>query len=128
MYLSRADVSGSNGGTEPWDSQATRGTRGARQSPGSLRYPARRPSTKNPHAALQPRLAIQGRGNDCAVFQHLQAQARELAEDGRDRVQHPNATTLGRRIPTSAALTCDLAAYERWRNRGAEPIRWQFTT
>ena len=34
---------------------------------------------------------------------------------------------LGRRIPTSAALACDLAAYERRRNRAAEPIRWQFT-
>ena len=34
---------------------------------------------------------------------------------------------LGRRIPTSAALTCALAAYERRRNRAADPIRWQFT-
>ena len=34
---------------------------------------------------------------------------------------------LGRRIPSAAALTADLAAYERRRNRAAEPIRWQFT-
>ena len=34
---------------------------------------------------------------------------------------------LGRRIPTSTALACALAAYERRRNRAAEPIRWQFT-
>jgi DDE superfamily endonuclease len=34
---------------------------------------------------------------------------------------------LGRRIPTAVALAADLAAYERRRNRAAEPIRWQFT-
>jgi hypothetical protein len=34
---------------------------------------------------------------------------------------------LGRRIPSAAALTAELAAYERRRNRAAEPIRWQFT-
>jgi len=34
---------------------------------------------------------------------------------------------LGRRIPTAAGLATELAAYERRRNRAAEPIRWQFT-
>lgn len=34
---------------------------------------------------------------------------------------------LGRRIPTPDALAAELAAYERRRNRAAEPIRWQFT-
>jgi len=34
---------------------------------------------------------------------------------------------LGRRIPTPDALATELAAYERRRNRAAEPIRWQFT-
>lgn len=34
---------------------------------------------------------------------------------------------LGRRIATSTALASELAAYERRRNRAAEPIRWQFT-
>jgi len=34
---------------------------------------------------------------------------------------------LGRRIRTAVALAADLAAYERRRNRAAEPIRWQFT-
>jgi hypothetical protein len=34
---------------------------------------------------------------------------------------------LGRRIPTPEALATALAAYERDRNREAEPIRWQFT-
>jgi hypothetical protein len=34
---------------------------------------------------------------------------------------------LGRRIPTPEALATELAAYERRRNRAAEPIRWQFT-
>jgi hypothetical protein len=34
---------------------------------------------------------------------------------------------LGRRIPTPGALAAELAAYERRRNRAAEPIRWQFT-
>jgi hypothetical protein len=34
---------------------------------------------------------------------------------------------LGRRIPTPEALATELAAYERHRNRAAEPIRWQFT-
>lgn len=34
---------------------------------------------------------------------------------------------LGRRIPSAEALTAELAAYERRRNRAAEPIRWQFT-
>jgi len=34
---------------------------------------------------------------------------------------------LGRRIATSTALAGELAAYERSRNRAAEPIRWTFT-
>ena len=34
---------------------------------------------------------------------------------------------LGRRIPCPGALAAELAAYERRRNRAAEPIRWQFT-
>jgi DDE superfamily endonuclease len=34
---------------------------------------------------------------------------------------------LGRRIATASALATELAAYERRRNRAAEPIRWQFT-
>jgi hypothetical protein len=34
---------------------------------------------------------------------------------------------LRRRIPTPETLAAELAAYERRRNRAAEPIRWQFT-
>jgi hypothetical protein len=34
---------------------------------------------------------------------------------------------LGRRIPTPEALAAELSAYERRRNRAAEPINWRFT-
>ena len=58
----------------------------------------------------------------------LHAEARELAEHGRDRNRGDGPPMPDRRIPDQSVLRREVAAWQQQRNRDAIRVDWRFTT
>ena len=58
----------------------------------------------------------------------LHAQARQLAEHGRDRAAMLAGQCLDRRLADRATLEREVAAWQAARNRAGRGVNWRFTT